>query len=205
MGKILIADASALICDTLADYVARAVQGADVVTAQDFMQAMTVAKSEKSMELVLLSLCLPSMNGLNGLVKFINKFPKAKVGIVADLAKPIDVYQAMEKGACGYFSKTMDGLDFIAAINDVLAGEIFIPQCVSSKEDNEGAQGGFTPREMSVIENLSKGLSNKIIANELDIQEVTVKMHLRNICAKLEVTNRTQAILKVMELGILPA
>lgn len=189
--------------DTLADYVRRALPRSKVEIYQDFTQVMDAMKKNPFADFVLMDLNMPHMNGLNGLIRFKDEYPFVMVGVLADLAKTIDVKQAIEKGACGYFPRTMDGLDFIDAINVVLSGQNFIPQCVTTNGNQNASSISFTPRELSVIECLARGESNKIIAYELDIQEVTVKMHLRNICTKLDVTNRTQAAIRALELGVL--
>lgn len=119
-------------------------------------------------------------------------------------------------GVCGYFPKTMSGRAMMQAIKDVLAGKPYIPKDHNTDEflpsyygndENkkalpDSADIDLTPREMEVLSFLLEGAANKEIARALDLQVVTVKLHVRGICKKLGAKNRTQAALIARELGL---
>ncbi len=188
---------------------------------------------EEPPELVLLDLNMPGMNGLNGFAKFRETFPKIPVALLSGLAEPADIQRAMDLGAIGFFPKTLSGRALLKAIELVLTGEKFIPvdsktnglmpsyynddtrhkmpvnlplKTSSSSEPYQTSpqtKVKLTPRENDVLICLCRGQSNKDIARNLGLQDVTIKLHVRSICRKLEVTNRTQAVLKSFELGLI--
>jgi len=184
-------------------------------------------------DLVLLDLNMPGMNGLNGFAKFRELYPEIPVALLSGVAEPDDIQQAMDLGAIGFFPKTLSGRALLKAIELVLMGEKFIPvdsktnglmpsyyndgtplktktglPLRTSSPNNPYQTIGagklrLTPREHDVLVCLCRGESNKDIGRNLGLQDVTIKLHVRSICRKLEVTNRTQAVLKSFELGLI--
>lgn len=184
-------------------------------------------------ELVLLDFNMPGMNGLNGFAKFREIYPRIPVALLSGVAEPEDVQKAMDLGAIGFFPKTLSGRALLKAIELVLTGEKFIPvdtrtnglmpsyyndQTINQlpislplKVSTSKSQPSslplskirLTPRENDVLICLCRGQANKDIARNLGLQDVTVKLHVRSICRKLEVANRTQAVLKSFELGLI--
>lgn len=184
-------------------------------------------------ELVLLDLNMPGMSGLTGFAKFRETFPKIPVALLSGVAEPEDIQRAMDLGAIGFFPKTLSGRAILKAIELVLTGEKFIPvdsktngllpsyyndetlnkmpvnlplKTSSSTAPYASVSASkirLTPRENDVLICLCRGQSNKDIARNLGLQDVTIKLHVRSICRKLEVTNRTQAVLKSFELGLI--
>ncbi len=183
-------------------------------------------------DLVLLDLNMPGMHGMVGFSRFREKYPKTPVGLLSGVAEAADVQRSMDLGAIGYFPKTLSGRALLKAIELVLTGEKFIPVdsktngLLPSYYNDANANTipvslplktsspatpysalplskvRLTPRENDVLICLCRGQSNKDIARALGLQDVTVKLHVRSICRKLEVTNRTQAVLKSFELGL---
>ncbi len=217
--KLILADDHILFRDALVQYIVRAEPDADVSLAKDLPEVMEVMKEDPEQDLILLDLKMPGMNGLNGLKNVRDAFPDVPVALITGVAEKEDVQAAMELGAIGYFPKTLSGKALLKAIHLVLTGEKFVPldpqsngimpsyradeSAVPSQSSEEAAaNANLTPREMEVLSYLAKGESNKEIANALGLQVVTVKLHVRGICGKLDAKNRTQAALKARELGI---
>jgi DNA-binding NarL/FixJ family response regulator len=228
--RLLLADDHTLFRDTLVQYITRAKPESEIFTAKSFDEAYEIVEREHSFDLVLLDLRMPGMHGLLGLEKLRKSHPGIRVAIMSGLAEKEDVKTAMDLGAVGYFPKTLSGQALMKAIELVLAGERFVPldhhsnaimpsyrgdpQVVFAKpasyagmrEDQEGFTAGqaprLTPREREVLQHLARGESNKEIARALELQVVTVKLHVRGICKKLDAANRTQAALKAREMGI---
>lgn len=211
--KLLLADDHTLFRDALLLYIRRAQPDVTIDVAKDFGGARDLLKQSQDYDLVLLDLRMPGMDGLSGLREVRQNYPDMRVVLMSGVAKPSDVGEALDIGASGYFPKTLSGRALIDAIQSVLDGEIYIPmdgeQIMAAYYDDQEAkarenaeQVHLTPREMEVLTGLSEGLLNKEIAENLDIEIVTVKMHVRSICMKLGAQNRTQAALKARDLWL---
>lgn len=215
MIKLLIADDHTLFKEALVQYIERAEPDMEAVVAGDFHGVMQAIEEGEEPDLVLLDLRMPGMNGLQGIEKLHEKHPDILVALMSGVAEKKDIQQALEIGVCGYFPKTMSGRAMMQAIKDVLAGKPYIPKDHNTdeflpsyygNEDNktlpDSANIDLTPREMEVLSFLLEGAANKEIARALDLQVVTVKLHVRGICKKLGAKNRTQAALIARELGL---
>jgi two-component system nitrate/nitrite response regulator NarL len=215
--KLLIADDHTLFRDALVQYVERADPAAQVTVAKDFREAYAALKENSDRDLVLLDLRMPHMNGMEGFRRIREEFPQVKLALMSGVAEEHEVKTAMNLGAAGYFPKTLSGKALLRAIQLVLNGERFIPLDSETNaimpsyhadaerekiiyQNNQPVT--LTPRETQVLAFLARGVSNKEIARELELQVVTVKLHVRGICRKLDAKNRTQAAIRARELGI---
>ncbi len=209
--KLLLADDHTLFRDTLVQYVERAEPHAEVSLAKDFPEVLAIMDKDPSQDLILLDLRMPGMNGLDGLDTIRERFPDVPVALMSGMAEPHDVQVALEKGAVGYFPKTLSGKSLLKGIQKVLGGEQFLPledqssAIMPSYYDDHSTAGAevlLSPREREVLSYLARGYSNKEIANVLDLQIVTIKLHVRGICRKLDAKNRTQAAMKAQKMGL---
>lgn len=219
--KILIADDHSLFRDSLALFIERARPDHHVEFCKDFVEVKEALASGNKYDLILLDLRMPGMSGINGLHFVRDNYPQTKVALMSGIAEDDDIKEALAVGAVGYFPKTLSGKDFVDAINKVLSGEFFFPLDSNNKsfkpsyyedEINLPPQGsettktineiGLSPRETEVLSFLVRGESNKEIARALDLQVVTVKLHVRGICKKLGAKNRTHAAMKAKDFGI---
>ncbi len=219
--KLLIADDHTLFRDALVQYIERSNPASKVVLAKDFHEAFDIIKQDPEQDLVILDLRMPGMDGLEGFKTLQQQFPNLRVALMSGVAEEDDVQKALDAGAVGYFPKTMSGRALLTAIEQVVSGEKYIPKGKNSTympsyySDYPPAQGEkngvssvlkpeLTPRESEVLSHLLNGSSNKEIARALDLQVVTVKLHVRGVCRKLNAKNRTQAALTAREMGIKP-
>jgi DNA-binding NarL/FixJ family response regulator len=132
------------------------------------------------------------------------RLPEASVVVLSDKNDLDDVNQALTHGARGYIPSCVECEIAFAALRFISAGGVFVPAAalrstVAKPDDQDERQrrpGGLdlTPREHSVLELLREGKPNKLIARQLDMQESTVKVHVRNILRKLGAANRTHAV-----------
>jgi len=159
-----------------------------------------------SLDIVVLDYRMPGMNGWDGLVAAKKLRAKLPVVIMSGAPGSTIVRQAIRNGASGFFPKTLTGPALVSALRLVMAGEIFVPASAledrpASEPTNGTSAPPLTPRERQVLDGLVKGCSNKEIARDLAVEEVTVKLHLRSVFRKLGARNRTQAVMEAVQHG----
>ncbi len=187
-----------------------------VVEAETFDEALLQASEADDLDLIILDLAMPGMNGLTGLEVMLSRFPDVPVVILSGSYHRNDVLNALDRGAQGYIPKTLSGKAMVRALQLVVSGEKYVPSVIFSDPQagpaiTRGFVGGtfsgdsplqrLTPRERDVLGLLTKGHANKEIARQLGLKEVTVKVHLKGVFRKLGAANRTQAVKIAMQLG----
>lgn len=217
--RILLADDHDLVREALSLLFQQYFEGCEVVEAGSLEPALEKIDPENPFDLILLDLRMPGMNGLDGLRMTLDKVGVGvPVVLLSGAYNGEDVRHAIENGAQGFIPKTLRGEALANAIRLVLAGEKYLPSSILSNfaegfgNKNEhgsmrhagqfGVDGDFarlTPREREVLALLSEGRPNKDIARHLDLREITVKYHLKNVYRKLHVSNRAQAVKIALE------
>jgi two-component system nitrate/nitrite response regulator NarL len=202
--KILLADDQELVRDTIAAFL-RLEPMMEVDVAADFPKALQAARQNGGHDLILLDYMMPGMNGLAGLAAMRAARPGTPVAILSGTAPRSVAEQALAEGAAGFLPKTMSTRTLIAALRFMAAGEIYAPMAMMTERDGPatslaGAQ--LTPRETEVLRRLCRGMANKEIARELDLQEVTVKLHVKTLYRKIDARNRTHAAMIAKEAGL---
>ncbi|TPW29109.1 response regulator transcription factor [Martelella alba] len=202
--KLLIADDHELVRDTICAFLAQE-PGFDISVAADFPEAATRMEREAPFDLVLLDYSMPGMNGLEGLAKAKTLNFGSPVAIISGTASRAVAEEALASGAAGFLPKTLPAKTLVHAIRFMAAGEQYAPvQFLTDKEETKvhPLAEKLTKREMDVLKGLIEGQSNKEIARGLDLQEVTVKLHVKTLCRKLEAKNRTMAAMIAKEAGL---
>lgn len=202
--RILLADDHELVLDTLSAFLARE-DDFDLTVCEDFPAALALIEKEMRFDLVLLDYSMPGMNGLTGLSEALEANGGRGVAIISGVASKVIAQDALDLGASGFLPKTMAAASLVNAVRFMAAGEIFAPVKFMTEvvEDDLPAMAkNLTEREMQVLEGLCQGKSNKEIARDIDLQEVTIKLHVKTLCRKLDAKNRTQAALTAKEIGL---
>ena len=202
--KILIADDHDLLRDTLVMFLET--QG-DIQTtcAKDLPEAVSALQQDASYDLVLLDFNMPGMNGLDGLEHVLRTYPGVKVALMSGVATRAIAEKALAQGASGFLPKTLTAKSLVNAVKFMAMGEQYAPlEFMTAEEDvpaNELAEK-LSKRELQVLQGLTDGKSNKEIARDLDVQEPTVKLHMKTLYRKIGASNRTQAALLARDAGL---
>lgn len=201
--RILLADDHELVRDTISAYLQSEGRVA-VVTVPDYMSAMKQVAAGDPFDLVLLDFEMPGMNGLDGLSDAVRRFPDQAFAILSGTAPNKIAQEAVARGAVGFLPKTMGAKSLVNAVRFMAAGEVYVPASLLAA-DGSAAESDFSrqlsQREKETLRGLCRGQSNKEIARDLDLQEVTIKLHVRTLCKKLNAKNRTQAAMITKNAG----
>jgi DNA-binding NarL/FixJ family response regulator len=205
--RILLADDHDLIRDTVEEFLKRLTDDLQVLHAATLPQALDVLRKTGDLDLILLDLRMPGMNGLAGLKVLRAESGHAPIVILSAETDPETIRSALQAGAAGFVPKTTRGTTMLNALRLVLAGERYVPDILLAEPAPQGdtvaesnqVLARLTRREREVMRLLVDGLPNKEIGRRLKIEVVTVALHLRSIYRKLGVTSRTQAVRMALE------
>jgi two-component system NarL family response regulator len=154
-------------------------------------------------DVMLVDLRMPGMSGRDVITAIRSVMPDAKIIVLTSFDGDEDVFRAVQAGARGYLLKASPPDDVLKAIRAVYAGGRLIAPDVAARLADRVNSPSLTSREVAVLELVAKGLSNKEIAAALTLAEDTVKNHLKHVFAKLEVSDRTEAVLQAVQRGII--
>jgi DNA-binding NarL/FixJ family response regulator len=153
-------------------------------------------------DVTLMDLQLPTMSGLEAIQTIRREYDDARIIVLTMYQGDEDIHRALSAGATTYLLKDTLSDDLIRFVREVHAGRRPIRPDVKARLDERAAQPTLTPREIQVMELVSEGRRNKEIASRLGISEETVQVHLKNIFAKLKVSERTAAVNVALRRGI---
>ncbi len=154
-------------------------------------------------DVALVDLQLPDMSGFELINKIKEKSPNARIIVLSSYEGDVDIQRALEAGAQAYVAKGMVRDELLEIIRSVHAGKRRLPAAVAQKLAEHIADEPISPRELEVLSLMAAGKRNKEIAYELSLAEDTVKMHVRNILSKLQVSDRTEAVTIALRRGII--
>ena len=187
MARILVADDHDLVRETIAAYLEA--EGFDeVLAASDVDHAMDLV-AVGGFDLILADYDMPGMNGLSGLARLIAANHPRPVALISGAISPDTAAAALEMGAAGFVPKTLGSRNLVAAVKAMVAGEVFAPVSLIQKTSD----GLLSARELDVLRGICAGKSNKELARDYGLQEVTVKLHVKTMSRKLAAKNRTHA------------
>jgi DNA-binding NarL/FixJ family response regulator len=216
--KILVVDDHVLIREALRGVLKELKNDAVVLEAADCRQAMETIAAQADLGLVLLDLNLPDRDGFAVLSELREQYPAISVVVLSAQQDRSSVVKALDLGALGFIPKSGQRDVMLSALRLVFSGGIYIPPEILAREDPPQpkpaltrlggetarvtpADLGLTGRQLDVLALLMQGKSNKAICRVLNLAEPTVKNHVTAVLKALKVTNRTEAVIAVGELG----
>jgi two-component system NarL family response regulator len=165
-------------------------------------QAVALYHQERP-DIVLMDLKLPGISGAEATRTICREFPDAAIIMLSTHDGEEDIYRSLQAGARAYLLKTAARKELIDTIRAVHAGERCISPAVGTRLAERMMHPELTSREIDVLQLIVRGRSNKEIAADLSIAEVTIKLHVGHILAKLKVNDRTQATTTALQRGII--
>jgi DNA-binding NarL/FixJ family response regulator len=218
--RIMIVDDHALVRRGMGYVVREGFPEANVVEAESAATALESLRGKGSVDLALVDVRMPDLDGLELLRAIKAEWPDMPVVMISTYENAPYVKRALADGAAGYLLKDATPEDLAQAINVALSGSgnVLSPRVIQNLFDEEAAGVGaganghtarrneysLTQREHDILALLSEGRSNREIAGNLFLSEKTVKAHLAAIFRKLNVTNRTQAAMMAVQMGVGP-
>ena len=199
---VLVADDHPVVRAGLAAVISQQPELELVAEAEDGRQAVTSFR-EHMPDVVLMDLRMPGMDGVAAIRAIRSEFPDARILALTTYEGDVDIHRALEAGARGYLLKDMLLTDVLAAIRAVHRGERVIPPVVAARLAEFTPRADLTAREVEVLQLVARGLSNPAVARAIGRTDETVKLHLKNIFAKLGVADRTGAVTVALSRGIL--
>ena len=161
-------------------------------------------------DVVLMDLKMPKMDGIEATSQIVARYPQVKVLLLTTFEADSQVIQVLKAGASGYILKDSRPASIVSSLLAVMAGERVMASAVANRvlELLTGAgtpkdfYDGLTGREVEILKLVASGLANKQIAYKLKISEKTVRNHISHIYEKLEIYDRSQAVLYAVRKGL---
>ncbi len=199
--RILLVDDHLLVRLGLAGLLSRS--GTCEVVAEAAMGAEAIEMYEAHRpDVTLLDRWLPDMQGEEVACRIREQDPAAKILMLSIDEGEEDIHRALQAGVSGYLPKSVDGTELLLAIETVHAGKRYVAECLRARLERRQHREELNRREMEVLGLLASGRTNKEIAGELGLSEVTIKVYVGRLLQKLGAKDRTQAVTIAIARGI---
>jgi DNA-binding NarL/FixJ family response regulator len=173
-----------------------------VAEASDGDEALVLFQKHRP-DVTLMDIRMPKVNGIAAISSIREQFPQARIIVLTTSAGDVQAVRAFKAGAVGYLLKNLLRRELVETIRLVHKGQKRIPPEVAQQIAEHAADDSITSRELDVLRGVANGNSNKIIADDLNISEHTVKNHVKNILSKLNASDRTHAVMIAIKRGFL--
>ncbi len=202
--SIVIADDHPLFRNALFQAVHMAISGANLLEADSLDSLIQLLEQQDEPDLILLDLKMPGANGMSGLIQLRADYPDLPIVVISASEDASIVTQVKTHGAFGFIPKSSDMRTLTDALKQVLNGDPYFPADLitnkATSDDLATKIAALTPQQYKVLGMLNDGLLNKQIAYELNVSEATIKAHMTAIFRKLDVKNRTQAVILLQQM-----
>jgi len=199
--RVLIADDHPVVCLGLLGIIN--VQPDMIVVGQARSGTQAVALARKhSPDVILMDLRMPEMNGVEAIAAIRSERPASAVIVLTTYQGDEDIRKAIAAGAQAYLVKGMSHLKLLEAIRSVRAGHQYFPRSIRNSVPGKLNRSALSPRELEILRLIVKGRDNQEIAEALNITRGTVKWHVNIILRRLDVHDRTQAVVVAAQRGI---
>src|SRR5215468_6681711 len=166
-------------------------------------QAAVARYREHQPDVVVMDLRMPHLGGVDATTQLRKEFPEARIIVLTTYEGDEDIHRALEAGARAYLLKDMVRTELLQTIREILAGHKHLSPKAAASVAEHMPRLALSERELQVLNLIAKGLRNKEIGAALDIAEDTVKIHVKNIFDKLDVIDRTQAVVTASQRGFI--
>ena len=200
--RILIADDHPVLREGVAAILGNHAEFEVVGEACDGMEAVSSYRQLRP-DVVLMDLQMPRMDGVEAMASIRGEFPKARIIVLTTYAGDVQAVRALRAGAAGYLLKSSVRTELVDAIRSVHRGGRHLNRDVAEGIALHVVDEPLSEREIAILRLISVGRANKEVAWELQLSEETVKSHMKNIFAKLDVADRTHAVTVAVRRGIM--
>ena len=204
--KILIIDDHSLYRDGLKFNLSSIMPDIQILDAENMTQAIEQLAQNSDVNLVLANFDMPDIRWKDGIKTLKESAKNSQIGVIASLSENHDIRKILNMGLCCFLPKNIDKKVLNSALSLVLNGGTYFPPTLLMKQTpNDLSQTSgkhLTARQMEVLRYLAQGLSNKQIAYQMKVSEATVKLHINALLRAVGATNRTQAVIKAQQMGI---
>jgi two-component system, NarL family, response regulator len=199
--QVLIADDHAIFRQGLATIISRDLDMKVVAQAENGRQAIDLFR-EHQPDVTLMDLRMPEVDGVEAIGAIRAEAKSARIIVLTTYDSDEDIYRGLQAGAKGYLLKETEPDELLNAIRTIYSGQQYIPPDVGAKLAQRLSNPELSERELAVLRSMAQGMSNAEIAAALSIGEGTVKSHVNRILNKLDVSDRTQAVIVAVKRGI---
>jgi len=220
MMKVLIADDHSVVRTGLKYVLESLAEQVDILEASDYFIAQSIVQQHDDLDLIILDLAMPGLEQLDAITALRRILPATPIVIFSAAEDPDTITETIKKGAQGFISKSSPRETVLAALNAVLAGEVYLPDIVKNTiQDNDinanwnyrdpvnrnlaNDKPQLTNRQREVLLLIVQGESNTEIAESLHLTLATIKTHIANLFQILGVNNRSQAAYKATKMGLI--
>jgi NarL family two-component system response regulator LiaR len=207
--RVLIADDHAVVRQGLRTFLELQDDIEVVADVADGEEALSAVEAHEP-DVVLMDLVMPGVGGIEAIRRLRELRPATRVLVLTSFLDDDKLFPAVRAGAAGYLLKDVEPAELVRAIRTVADGEALLHPAVASRlmeefseTERPAAEEALTAREREVLALIARGLPNKLIARDLEIAEKTVKTHVSSILSKLGLTDRTQAALYAVRVGLI--
>jgi DNA-binding NarL/FixJ family response regulator len=174
-----------------------------VVGLAEHGEAALEVLRRQAIDVILLDLRMPGLSGNETLRRINEEATGAKTIVVSSFEYDEEIYASVRAGARGFVHKEASSEEILAAIRTIARGGRAFPKRIADRLADDQMTAGVSPREIEILQLVSKGLTNKEIGKVLNLSQFTVRNHLNHITQKLEASDRTEAIFIALQSGLI--